>query len=112
MLHVRQRLALMFGVVVRSSFTHGVFVPREVLAERLIGKRHTIHSVTACLGKLLPSHESKRKSPYCFSSHSLMGTKQMNLSKKTIQFGMAIARQVTPGLSVIGLQLFGTQRFS
>lgn len=34
MLHVRQLLMLMFGVVVRSSFTHEAFVPREVLVER------------------------------------------------------------------------------
>lgn len=34
MLHVRQLLMLMFREVVRSSFTHGAFVPGKVLVER------------------------------------------------------------------------------
>lgn len=59
------------------------------------GKCHATHPVTACLGKLLPSHNSKRKSPYSYSSHSLVPTKANEMKK-------AIAKHVRPDLTING----------
>lgn len=95
MLYVRQLLMLMFAVLVRSSFTHGALVPREVLVERRWA------SVRPLI-QLQPAWEncSHLMTECILLFISLFQLNIVNEPSKKDKFGIAVARHVTPALTV------------